>query len=166
MSARLDAELAELGEEDAAAMREDLGVTESGLTTVVREAFALLSLITYFTAGQDKEARARAIPAGTRARPAAGAVHTDMERGFVAAEVVAWDDLVKVGRLRARPRAGAAAGRGPRLRDARRRRGHVPLHAELTWRPPGRLERLRVCRWHVNAFVSPLWWSLGGRLTR
>ena len=55
------------------------------------------SLISYFTADQGKEARARAIPAGTRARPAAGAVHTDMERGFVAAEVVAWDDLVKVG---------------------------------------------------------------------
>ena len=97
VSARLDAELAELADEDANAMREDLGVSESGLTTVVREAFALLSLISYFTAGQDKEARARAIPAGTRARPAAGAVHTDMERGFVAAEVVAWDDLVKVG---------------------------------------------------------------------
>ncbi len=97
VSARLEAELAELTGEDAAAMREDLGVTESGLTTVIREAFALLSLISYFTAGQDKEARARAIPAGTRARPAAGAVHTDMERGFVAAEVVAWDDLVKAG---------------------------------------------------------------------
>ncbi|HLM26622.1 MAG TPA: redox-regulated ATPase YchF [Thermoleophilaceae bacterium] len=97
VSARLDAELAELSDEDAAAMREDLGVAESGLTTVIREAFALLSLISYFTAGQGKEARARAIPAGTRARPAAGAVHTDMERGFVAAEVVPWDDLVKAG---------------------------------------------------------------------
>ncbi len=97
VSARLDAELAELGGEDADAMREDLDIEESGLTTVVREAFALLSLITYFTADQGKEARARAIPAGTRARPAAGAVHTDMETGFVAAEVVAWDDLVKAG---------------------------------------------------------------------
>ena len=97
VSARLDAELAELGDDDADAMREDLGVEESGLTTVVREAFALLSLITYFTAGQDKEARARAIPAGTRARPAAGAVHSDIEKGFVAAEIVPWDELVRVG---------------------------------------------------------------------
>jgi GTP-binding protein YchF len=97
VSARLDAELAELAEEDAESMRADLGVGESGLTAVVREAFVLLSLITYFTAGQDKEARARAIPAGTRARRAAGAVHTDMERGFIAAEVVFWEDLVSSG---------------------------------------------------------------------
>jgi len=97
LSVRLEAELAELSAEDAAAMREDLGVPESGLATVVREAFALLDLITYFTADRDKEARARAIPAGTRARRAAGAVHTDMERGFVAAEVVPWDALVQSG---------------------------------------------------------------------
>jgi GTP-binding protein YchF len=97
VSARLDAELAELDEEEATAMRDELGVEESGLATVIREAFALLDLISFFTAGQGKEARARAISRGTRARQAAGAVHTDMERGFVAAEVTPWDGLVRVG---------------------------------------------------------------------
>jgi ribosome-binding ATPase len=85
VSARLDAELSELDEEEASAMREELGVEESGLSTVIRESFALLDLIQFFTGGQDKEARAWAISRGTRARPAAGAIHTDMERGFVAA---------------------------------------------------------------------------------
>ena len=97
VSARLDAELSELDEEEATAMRDELGVEESGLATVIREAFALLDLISFFTAGQGKEARARAISRGTRARQAAGAVHTDMERGFVAAEVTPWDGLVRVG---------------------------------------------------------------------
>ena len=72
-------------------MRDELGVAESGLETVIREAFELLHLIQFFTGGQDKEARAWAIPRGTRARPAAGAIHTDMERGFVAAEVTPWE---------------------------------------------------------------------------
>jgi ribosome-binding ATPase len=97
VSARLDAELGELDDEEAAAMREELGVRESGLDTVVREAYELLSLISFFTADRGKEARARSIRRGTRARQAAGAVHTDMERGFVAAEVVPWDALVDAG---------------------------------------------------------------------
>ena len=97
VSARLDSELSELDDEEAVAMRDELGVEESGLATVIREAFALLELITFFTAGQDAEARARAIRRGTRARRAAGEVHTDMERGFVAAEVTPWEDLVRAG---------------------------------------------------------------------
>ena len=97
VSARLDAELSELDDDEAAAMRDELGVEESGLETVIREAFALLDLIQFFTAGQDKEARAWAIPRGTRARQAAGAIHTDMERGFVAAEVTPWEALVDAG---------------------------------------------------------------------
>jgi ribosome-binding ATPase len=97
VSARLEAELAELDDDEAAAMREELGVEESGLATVIREAFELLHLITFFTAGQGKEARARAIERGTSARRAAGSVHTDMERGFVAAEVTSWEDLVRAG---------------------------------------------------------------------
>ena len=78
-------------------MREELGVAESGLDRVVREAFALLDLVAFFTADRGAEARARAIRRGTPARRAAGAVHTDMERGFVAAEVVPWDKLVDAG---------------------------------------------------------------------
>jgi ribosome-binding ATPase len=97
VSARLDAELAELDDDEAASMRAELDVRESGLTTVIREAFELLHLISFFTAGQGKEARARAIERGTSARKAAGAVHTDMERGFVAAEITYWEDLVRVG---------------------------------------------------------------------
>jgi ribosome-binding ATPase len=97
VSARLDAELSELDDQEASAMRDELGVAESGLETVIREAFALLHLIQFFTGGQDKEARARAIPRGTGARRAAGEIHTDMERGFVAAEVTPWDALVEAG---------------------------------------------------------------------
>jgi ribosome-binding ATPase len=97
VSARLEAELAELDDDEAVAMREELGLEESGLATVIREAFALLHLISFFTAGQSNEARARAIEQGTPARRAAGAVHTDMERGFVAAEITFWEDLVQAG---------------------------------------------------------------------
>ena len=97
VSARLDAELSELDDEEASAMRDEMGVEESGLETVIRESFALLHLIQFFTAGQDKEARAWAIPRGTRARQAAGAIHTDMERGFVAAEITPWEALVEAG---------------------------------------------------------------------
>jgi GTP-binding protein YchF len=97
VSARLDSELSELDDDEADAMRDELGVSESGLATVIREAFSLLDLIQFFTAGQDKEGRAWAIPRGTRARAAAGAIHTDMERGFVAAEVTPWEALVDAG---------------------------------------------------------------------
>jgi GTP-binding protein YchF len=97
VSARLEAELAELEPDEAIPLREELGVEEAGLNVVVREAFSLLELITFFTADRGKEARARAIRRGTRARRAAGAVHTDMERGFVAAEVVPWHELVEAG---------------------------------------------------------------------
>src|SRR5215218_5894713 len=97
VSARLDAELSQLDVDEAAAMRDELGVAESGLETVIREAFALLQLIQFFTGGQDKEARAWAISRGTPARRAAGAIHTDMERGFVAAEVTPWPKLVEAG---------------------------------------------------------------------
>ncbi len=78
-------------------MRGALGAGESSLATVIREAWKLLGLISFFTADEGKEARAWPIPRGTRARRAAGRVHTDMERGFVAAEVVSWRDLVEAG---------------------------------------------------------------------
>jgi GTP-binding protein YchF len=97
VSARLESELAELDDEEAAAMRRELGLKESGLATVIREAFELLELISFFTATHGSEARARAIRRGTAAKQAAGAVHTDMERGFVAAEVTPWRALVEAG---------------------------------------------------------------------
>jgi hypothetical protein len=97
VSARLEAELAELDPDEAEAMREDLGAPESGLARVVRAAFELLELISFFTAGREKEARAHAVAAGTTAYGAAGKIHTDIQRGFVRAEVVPWDALVDAG---------------------------------------------------------------------
>jgi ribosome-binding ATPase YchF (GTP1/OBG family) len=97
VSARLEAELSELDEEEATSMREDLGAGESGLDRVIRAAFELLDLISFFTAGEDKEGRAHAIERGTTAWGAAGKIHTDIQRGFVRAEVVAWDELVDSG---------------------------------------------------------------------
>jgi GTP-binding protein YchF len=97
VSARIEAELSELGDGEAGAMRAELGAGESGLATVIREAWALLGLITFFTAGEGKEGRAWAITRGTPARRAAGSIHTDIERGFVAAEIVNWKDLVDAG---------------------------------------------------------------------
>jgi ribosome-binding ATPase len=97
VSARIESELSELDDEESTSMREDLGVPESGLDLVVREAFALLDLIQFFTAGEAKEARAHAIERGTTAWQAAGEIHTDIQRGFVRAEVVPWDELVDAG---------------------------------------------------------------------
>jgi hypothetical protein len=97
VSARLESELGELDDDDAAAMRADLGVAESGLATVVREAWKLLGLISFFTAGEGKEGRAWAIREGTSARRAAGKIHTDIEKGFVAAEAIGWRELVDLG---------------------------------------------------------------------
>ena len=97
VSARLESELAEMDAEEAAAMREELGIAESGLERVVRAAFDLLRLISFFTANAGSEARAHAVPDGTTAWDAAGEVHTDMQRGFVRAEVVPWDALVDAG---------------------------------------------------------------------
>jgi ribosome-binding ATPase len=97
ISARIEAELAELPEDEEQAMREDLGAGESGLGRVIRAAFALLELISFFTAGEGTEARAHAIRHGTTAYEAAGEVHTDIQRGFVRAEVVPWNVLVDAG---------------------------------------------------------------------
>jgi ribosome-binding ATPase YchF (GTP1/OBG family) len=97
VSARLESELGELDEDEAAAMREDLGAAESGLGRVIRGAFELLRLISFFTAGSGKEARAHAISRGSTAWDAAGKVHTDIQRGFVRAEIVPWDALVEAG---------------------------------------------------------------------
>jgi GTP-binding protein YchF len=97
VSARIESELAELDDEEAQAMRADLDVAESGLERIIKGAFELLHLISFFTAGEGKEARAHAIPEGTTAWEAAGKIHTDIQRGFVRAEVVPWDVLVEAG---------------------------------------------------------------------
>jgi GTP-binding protein YchF len=97
VSARLEAELGELGDEDAAAMREDLGLAESGLATVVRGAFSLLDLVAFFTAGEAKPAQSWHLRQGLTVWHAAGQIHSDIQRGFVRAEVVSWDQLTDAG---------------------------------------------------------------------
>ncbi|MDQ6607136.1 MAG: redox-regulated ATPase YchF [Actinomycetota bacterium] len=97
VSARLQAELSELDDEDATAMRADLGLSESGLQTVVRGAFALLELVAFFTAGEDKPAQSWHLRNGLSVWHAAGMIHSDIQRGFVRAEVVSWDELVHHG---------------------------------------------------------------------
>jgi GTP-binding protein YchF len=97
VSSRIEAELAELEDEDAAAMREELGVSESGLQRVVREAFELLRLIAFFTAGEAKPAQSWHLHDGLTAWHAAGQIHTDIQKGFVRAEVIGWRELVDAG---------------------------------------------------------------------
>jgi GTP-binding protein YchF len=97
ISSRIESELAELDDEEAAVMREEMGVGESGLARVVRGAFGLLDLLAFFTAGEDKPAQSWHIKRGLTAWHAAGEVHSDIQRGFVRAEVIAWDALVEAG---------------------------------------------------------------------
>ena len=97
ISSRIEAELAELEPDDAAAMREDLGVSESGLQRVVGGAFSLLDLIAFFTAGADKPAQSWHLRRGLTAWHAAGQIHSDIQRGFVRAEIVGWDELIDAG---------------------------------------------------------------------
>jgi ribosome-binding ATPase len=97
VSSRIEAELAELEEQDAAAMRAELGVSESGLERVVREAFALLRLIAFFTAGEGKPAQSWHLRDGLTAWHAAGEIHSDIQRGFVRAEVIGWRELLDAG---------------------------------------------------------------------
>jgi GTP-binding protein YchF len=97
VSSRLEAELSELDDEDAAAMRADLGVAESGLHRVVRGAFELLDLLAFFTAGEAKPAQSWHLRRGLTAWHAAGEIHSDIQKGFVRAEVIGWDALVDAG---------------------------------------------------------------------
>ncbi len=97
VSARLEAELAELPADEAAGMRAELGLSESGLEAVVRGAFSLLDLIAFFTAGEDKPAQSWHLRRGLSAWHAAGMIHSDIQRGFVRAEVIPWDRLVDAG---------------------------------------------------------------------
>ncbi len=94
--ARVEAELSELDDEDKQMFLEDLGVSESGLDKLIRASYKLLGLISYLTAGP-KETRAWTITIGTKAPGAAGRIHSDFERGFIRAEIVAFDDLKACG---------------------------------------------------------------------
>ncbi len=93
---QLEAELSSLPESERADFLTEMGLTESGLVRLTREAYTLLDLITFFTAGEI-ESRAWPIPRGTKAPQAAGKIHSDMERGFIRAEVYHYDDLLACG---------------------------------------------------------------------
>jgi GTP-binding protein YchF len=97
ISARVESELRELDPGEAEEMRAELGVERAALERLIRAAFELLGLVTFFTADRDAEAMARTISRGGTAYDAAGEVHTDIQQGFVRAEVVGWDELVDAG---------------------------------------------------------------------
>jgi GTP-binding protein YchF len=97
VSSRIEAELSELDDDEAAGMRDELGVAESGLDRVVRGAFGLLELLAFFTAGEDKPAQSWHLRRGLTAWHAAGSIHSDIQKGFVRAEVIGWEALVEAG---------------------------------------------------------------------
>jgi len=93
VSAAIESQIADMPDEDKKLFLEDMGMEEPGLNRVIRAAYALLGLQTYFTAGP-KEVRAWTVRAGATAPQAAGVIHTDFERGFIRAEVASYDDFV------------------------------------------------------------------------
>ena len=97
ISSRIESELRELDDDEAALMREEMGVGDSGLHRVVAGAFGLLELIAFFTAGEDKPAQSWHLRRGLSVWHAAGEIHSDIQRGFVRAEVIGWDALVDAG---------------------------------------------------------------------
>ena len=110
--AKLEADIAELDDEEEKAMfLQESGIEESGLSQLIRCSYSLLGLISFLTAGSD-ECRAWTIRRGTRAPQAAGKIHSDFERGFIRAEVVAFDDLQRVGTLAAARAEGVLRSEG------------------------------------------------------
>ncbi len=109
--AQIEAELAELSGEEKQAFLSDLGIAESGLDRLIKASYALLGLISFLTAGP-KEVRAWTIVKGTKAPGAAGKIHSDFERGFIRAEVVAFDDLRRLGSMAAVKEAGLLRSEG------------------------------------------------------
>jgi len=96
ISAKIEAELADLEPAEAASYLQELGLPSSGLDRLIKKSYELLNLITFFTSGP-KETRAWTIRRGTQAPEAAGVIHTDFEKGFIRAEIIPWDKLVEAG---------------------------------------------------------------------
>ena len=96
--AQIEQEMAELEDDEKAMFLEELGLKESGLEKLIRASYKLLGLISFLTSGED-ETRAWTIKNGTKAPQAAGKIHTDFERGFIRAEVVAYQDLMACGSM-------------------------------------------------------------------
>jgi GTP-binding protein YchF len=111
VSAQVESELIELSPEEQADFLASLGVKEGGLKSLIRATYHLLGLQTYFTVGE-KEARAWTIDRGTKAPQAAGVIHSDFERGFIRAETIAYEDLVKAGSMKAAREKGLVRSEG------------------------------------------------------
>ncbi|MCR5529901.1 MAG: redox-regulated ATPase YchF [Saccharofermentans sp.] len=111
ISAKIEDELGQLDPEDREMFLEDLGIDSAGLDKMIKASYKLLGLISYLTAGP-QEVRAWTIKEGTKAPQAAGKIHTDFERGFIRAEVVAYDDLVSCGSMTAAKEKGLVRSEG------------------------------------------------------
>ncbi len=111
LAGKIEAELGELGEEDARVFMDDLGIVEASRGRVIRLTYALLGLVSFFTAGED-ECRAWTIHRGDTAVDAAGVIHSDLARGFIRAEVVSYDDLVASGSTAEARRRGLLRSEG------------------------------------------------------
>ena len=111
VSARIEEEIAQLEPDEREMFLEDLGMTESGLDRLIKASYSLLGLISYLTAGEP-EVRAWTITKGTKAPQAAGKIHSDFERGFIRAEVVAYDDLMACGTMAAAKEKGLVRSEG------------------------------------------------------
>ncbi|MBQ3063826.1 MAG: redox-regulated ATPase YchF [Clostridia bacterium] len=109
--AQIEAEIAELSGEEKQAFLDDLGIPESGLDRLIKASYSLLGLISFLTAGP-KEVRAWTITRGTKAPGAAGKIHSDFERGFIRAEVVAFTDLARIGSMNGVKEAGLLRSEG------------------------------------------------------
>jgi len=109
--AQIEAEIAELDAEEKSAFLADMGIAESGLDRLINASYSLLGLISYLTAGP-KEVRAWTITKGTKAPQAAGKIHSDFERGFIRAEIVSFDDLMRTGTMAAAKEAGLVRSEG------------------------------------------------------
>lgn len=109
--AQIEAEIADMDAEDKEMFLADLGLKESGLNRIIKQGYSLLGLISYLTAGV-QEVRAWAITEGTKAPQAAGKIHTDFEKGFIRAEVVAFDDLMACGGMTAAKEKGLVRSEG------------------------------------------------------
>ena len=109
--AELEAQLADVSEEERDLFLSDLGIEQSGLDTLIQKSYDLLGLMSYLTAGKP-EVRAWTIRKGSKAPQAAGKIHTDIERGFIRAEVVSFDDLVKAGNMQAAKEKGLIRSEG------------------------------------------------------
>ena len=118
LSAKIEMELGELDAEEARAFMDELGIAASGLDRVIELSYRLLGLISFLTAGPD-EVRAWPVPDGSTAVDAAGAIHSDLARGFIRAETVAYEDLLALGSMAEARRAGRlrSEGRTYRVRD-------------------------------------------------